>query len=70
MDWSNSTIILHWEYLVKYVKIVIMEELLIEFREEADFINALYGLGDLDHDTALDRGHIYELMRKFSRRTN
>ena len=47
-----------------------MEELLIEFREEADFINALYGLGDLDHDTALDRGHIYELMRKFSRRTN
>ena len=37
-----------------------------KYRDEADFINELYGLGDEDHDTALDRGHIYESMRKFA----
>ncbi len=41
-------------------------ELLEEFREQADFINNLYGLGDIDHDTALDKGHIYELMKKYA----
>lgn len=42
------------------------KEFLKEFRQEADFINQHYGLGDEDHDTALDRGHIYDLMRQFA----
>ncbi len=42
------------------------KELLINYRKEADFINERYGLGDEDHDTALDRGHIYDLMRQFA----
>ena len=37
-----------------------------EYREEADFINERYGLGDLDHETALEIGHIYDLMRNFA----
>jgi hypothetical protein len=41
------------------------EKLLKEFREEADFINNFYGLGDKDHFTALDLGHIYELMKEY-----
>jgi hypothetical protein len=41
------------------------KEMQKEFREEADFINELYGLGDEDHATALDVGHIYEAMRKY-----
>lgn len=42
------------------------KEFLINYRKEADFINERYGLGDEDHDTALDRGHIYDLMRQFA----
>jgi hypothetical protein len=39
--------------------------LLKEFRKEADFINKFYCLGDKDHFTALDLGHIYELMKEY-----
>ena len=41
------------------------EKMLQKFREEASFINEIYGLCDDDHDTALERGHIYEAMHKF-----
>ncbi len=37
-----------------------------KYREEKDFINNAFGLGDLDHDTALEKGHIYYLMRHFA----
>ena len=40
-------------------------KLLKEFRKEADFINKFYGLGDKDHFTAIELGHIYELMREY-----
>ena len=48
------------------------EEIQKEFREEADFINELYGLHLQDHTTALNIGHIYEAMRKYKNlhRTN
>jgi len=39
--------------------------LLKDFREEADFINKFYGLGDEDHFTAIELGHIYALMREY-----
>jgi hypothetical protein len=34
-------------------------------RGPANFINELYGIGDADHDTALESGHIYHLMREY-----
>ena len=34
-------------------------------RGPANFINEFYGLGDEDHDTALDSGNIYHLMREY-----
>lgn len=37
-----------------------------EYRKEKDFINNHYGLGDLDHDTALEKGHIYGLMQSYA----
>jgi len=40
------------------------KNLLKEYREEADFINSFYGLGDKDHFTALELGHIYQLMKE------
>ena len=42
------------------------QEFLKEYRAEANFINNKYGLSDLDHFTALDPGHIYDLMREFA----
>ena len=39
--------------------------LLKEYRREADFINKFYGLGDKDHFTAIELGHIYELMKEY-----
>lgn len=39
--------------------------LLKEFRKEADFINKFYGLVDKDHFTAIELGHIYELMKEY-----
>jgi len=36
-----------------------------ENRNQKDFINERYGLNDLDHDTALESGHIYDLMESY-----
>ena len=41
------------------------KRLLREYRKEADFINRFYGLGDEDHFTAIELGHIYELMKEY-----
>ena len=41
-----------------------------KFREEVNFINDRYGIGDSDHETALERGHIYDLMRSFAEHKN
>ena len=37
-----------------------------EYRDEADFINELYGIGDSDHYDALDLKHWYTAMRGFN----
>ncbi len=41
------------------------KRLLLEFREEADFINKYYGVSDLDHFICLEVGHVYELMKEY-----
>ena len=43
-------------------------KMLSEFRKEADFINEFYGLGDEDHNTALNIGHWYELLKEYAQR--
>lgn len=38
-----------------------------ENRKEADCINELFGLGDEDHKTALEVGHLYSAMKAYAK---
>ena len=40
-------------------------QLLKDFRKEADFVNKFYGLTDKDHFASIELGHIYELMKEY-----